>query len=210
MTYYNAACFKYALLSIAVLLMIDNYDSFTFNLVHYFESLGQEVCVYRNNEITIEEIAALKPSYLVISPGPCDPDKAGISLAAIEAFAGKIPLLGVCLGHQAIAQHFGATVKKAKKVMHGKTSHIMHTGEGLFNGLNNPLEVTRYHSLIVEKETLSNDFIITGWSTDPNGEFEEIMALEHKHLPIMSVQFHPESVLTEQGHQLLNNFLTRY
>ena len=190
--------------------MIDNYDSFTFNLVHYFESLGQEVVVRRNDEITIDEIAALAPKYLVISPGPCDPDKAGVSLAAIKAFAGKVPILGVCLGHQAIAQYFGARVQKAKQVMHGKTSMIHHVSTGLFEQLNNPLQVTRYHSLIVDAESLTDDFEITAWSTDEEGNMEEIMAIAHKTLPIASVQFHPESVLTEQGHKLLNNFLALY
>lgn len=189
--------------------MIDNYDSFTFNLVHYFQALGQEVKVFRNDEITIETIESLKPQYIVISPGPCDPDKAGISLEVIKHFAGSVPLLGVCLGHQAIAQHFGATVEKAQIAMHGKTSLIQHTETGLFNGLNQPLEVTRYHSLIVNKASLPDKLAITAWTTDSNGGFEEIMALQHKTLPISSVQFHPESILTEQGHALLNNFLNR-
>lgn len=190
--------------------MIDNYDSFTFNLVHYFRALGQEVKVVRNDEVSIADIQAMSPEYIVISPGPCDPDKAGISLEAIEAFAGKIPLLGVCLGHQAIAQAFGATVKKAKKVMHGKTSEITHNDQGMFNGLENPLVVTRYHSLIVDKETLCDDFEITAWTTAENDDFDEIMAMRHKKLAIESVQFHPESVLTELGNQLLKNFLSRY
>ncbi len=190
--------------------MIDNYDSFTFNLVHYFQSLGQEVKVIRNDEMTVEEIALLAPDYLVVSPGPCNPDKAGISLAAIGHFAGKIPILGVCLGHQAIAQHFGATVEKAKKVMHGKTSHIQHCQAGLFSSLNLPLEVTRYHSLIVNKQSLPKELKITAWTTNETDEFEEIMALEHRHLPIASVQFHPESILTEQGLALLKNFLAQY
>ncbi len=190
--------------------MIDNYDSFTFNLVHYFQSLGQEVVVARNDEITLAEIEQLAPKYLVISPGPCDPDQAGISLDVIKHFAGKIPLLGVCLGHQAIAQHFGAIVTKAHQVMHGKTSIIKHNGQGLFSTLNEPLEVTRYHSLIVDKNTLPNELSITAWSTDQEGIFDEIMGLEHKTLAIASVQFHPESILTEQGHALLNNFLNYY
>ncbi|WP_286264842.1 anthranilate synthase component II [Thalassotalea atypica] len=193
-----------------MLLMIDNYDSFTFNLVHYFQSLGQEVVVARNDEITLAEIEQLAPKYLVISPGPCDPDQAGISLDVIKHFAGKIPLLGVCLGHQAIAQHFGAIVTKAHQVMHGKTSIIKHNGQGLFSTLNEPLEVTRYHSLIVDKNTLPNELSITAWSTDQEGIFDEIMGLEHKTLAIASVQFHPESILTEQGHALLNNFLNYY
>lgn len=190
--------------------MIDNYDSFTFNLVHYFKAIGQNVEVHRNDEITLAEISAKKPNYLVISPGPCNPDKAGISLAVIEKFAGVIPILGVCLGHQCIAQHFGAKVIKAKKVMHGKTSNISHRQQGVFNGLPTPLEVTRYHSLIVDQNTLPQELAITAWSTNEKQEFEEIMALEHKSLPIASVQFHPESILTQQGHQLLKNFLTMY
>jgi anthranilate synthase/aminodeoxychorismate synthase-like glutamine amidotransferase len=188
--------------------MIDNYDSFTFNLVHYFQSLHQEVKVCRNDQITIEEIKVLAPQYIVISPGPCDPDSAGISLAVIEHFAGKIPLLGVCLGHQCIAQHYGAVVEKASKVMHGKTSSISHNNTGVFENLNNPLTVTRYHSLVVNKNTLPEELTVTAWSHD--NDSEEIMALSHKKHPIDSVQFHPESVLTEQGHELLKNFITLY
>jgi len=193
-----------------VLLMIDNYDSFTYNLVHYFESLGQNVEVYRNDEISLEEIARKNPEFIVISPGPCDPNKAGISLSAIKYFAGKIPLLGVCLGHQCIAQIFGATVEKAAKVMHGKTSKITHNNEGLFQGLKNPLEVTRYHSLIVNAKTLPKELSITAWTQNEQGEQDEIMAMQHQTLAISSVQFHPESILTEQGHALLKNFLTQY
>jgi anthranilate synthase/aminodeoxychorismate synthase-like glutamine amidotransferase len=188
--------------------MIDNYDSFTFNLVHYFQALGQDVEVYRHDEITIDEISKRNPQYIVISPGPCAPDNAGISLDVITEFAGKIPLLGVCLGHQCIAQHFGAKVEKAKKLMHGKTSLIEHKQTNLFQGIEMPLQVTRYHSLIVNKNSLPDMLEITAWSTDIRGEFDEIMALQHKTLPIMSVQFHPESVLTMQGEALLNNFLT--
>jgi len=190
--------------------MIDNYDSFTFNLVHYFQALGQEVVVYRNDEICIEEIEALKPQYIVISPGPCDPDTAGISLEVVDKFAGKVPLLGVCLGHQCIAQHFGATVEKAKKVMHGKTSKIIHNEQGLFSKLNQPLQVTRYHSLIVNKQSLPTDLNMTAWSQNEQGDVDEIMALEHKTLPISSVQFHPESILTEQGQNLLANFIKQF
>lgn len=190
--------------------MIDNYDSFTFNLVHYFQALGQEVKVFRHNEISLNEIEDLKPEYLVISPGPCDPDSAGISLSVVEHFAGKIPLLGVCLGHQCIAQHFGAKVIKAKKLMHGKTCAITHNGSGLFQQLKQPLQVTRYHSLIVEETSLSDNFMITAWSLDEQGNKEEIMAIQHKNLAICSVQFHPESILTEQGQLLLQNFLTMY
>ncbi len=190
--------------------MIDNYDSFTFNLVHYFQTLGQQVEVYRNDQITLAEIEQLKPQYIVISPGPCDPNSAGISLAVVEHFAGKTPLLGVCLGHQCIAQHFGATVEKAKKVMHGKTSMIQHNDQGLFSQLNNPLQVTRYHSLIVNKQTLPKSLKVTAWTTNTLGEYDEIMAMQHQNLPIVSVQFHPEAILTEQGHALLNNFITQY
>jgi len=187
--------------------MIDNYDSFTFNLVHYFRALGQKVSVERNDQITIADIAEMSPEYIVISPGPCSPDEAGLSLAIIENFAGKIPILGVCLGHQCIAQHYGATVEKARKVMHGKTSQINHDEIGLFKQLNNPLTVTRYHSLIVNKNTLPDCLTVTAWSEDENGLQDEIMALTHKTLPIVSVQFHPESILTEQGDVLLKNFI---
>lgn len=190
--------------------MIDNYDSFTFNLVHYFESLKQQVSVFRNDQITIDDIKRLAPQYIVISPGPCDPDKAGISLDIIKHFSGKIPILGVCLGHQCIAQFFGANVIKAKQVMHGKTSHVFHQEKSLFSKLNQPLNVTRYHSLIVDKHSLPTTLAITAWTENQLGEVDEIMALEHKELPLASVQFHPESVLTEQGHQLLKNFLSQY
>jgi anthranilate synthase/aminodeoxychorismate synthase-like glutamine amidotransferase len=188
--------------------MIDNYDSFTFNLVHYFQTLGQEVLVRRNDQITLEEITTLAPQYLVISPGPCDPDSAGLSLDIIKTFAGKIPLLGVCLGHQCIAQHFGAKIKRAKQVMHGKTSHIQHQEKGLFNQLDNPLQVARYHSLIVDKNSLPTVLEISAWTVTQDNKLDEIMALQHTSLPIVSVQFHPEAILTNQGHQLLANFLT--
>jgi len=190
--------------------MIDNYDSFTFNLVHYFQALGQEVMVYRNDEISLTEIEQLSPQYIVISPGPCDPESAGISLAVIKKFTGKIPLLGVCLGHQCIAQHYGAIIEKAKQVMHGKTCAILHSGQGLFNQLPMPLQVTRYHSLIVNKQSLPNELVVTAWSLDQNNEPDEIMALQHKSLPVCSVQFHPESILTEQGQALLANFIQKY
>ena len=190
--------------------MIDNYDSFTFNLVHYFQALGQEVKVVRNDEISLDEISTLAPQYIVISPGPCDPDAAGLSLAIIERFKGKIAILGVCLGHQCIAQHFGAKVIKAKQVMHGKTSAISHNQQGLFKSLKQPLTVTRYHSLIVDKNSLSDDFIVSAWSLDEQGNHDEIMALQHKTLALCSVQFHPESILTEQGQALLENFLMMY
>lgn len=193
-----------------MLLMIDNYDSFTYNLVHYFQAIGQEVVVCRNDEITLEDIEKMTPKYLVISPGPCDPDAAGISLEVVREFAGKLPILGVCLGHQAIAQHFGANVQKARKVMHGKTSLIKHNNKGLFAELENPLQVTRYHSLIVDKDSLPDELVITAWSETPQGDIDEIMALEHNSLPIASVQFHPESILTKQGHELLKNFIHLY
>lgn len=190
--------------------MIDNYDSFTFNLVHYFQSLGQDVRVFRNDEITLAEIEALNPDYLVISPGPCSPNEAGISLSAIEYFAGKTPILGVCLGHQCFAQVFGAKVKRAEQVMHGKNSLVSHTGVNLFSGLNQPLDVTRYHSLVVDPSSLPEDIEITAWTEKGNGDFDHIMALSHRHLPIVSVQFHPESVLTDQGLDLLNNFISQF
>ncbi|MCJ8352237.1 aminodeoxychorismate/anthranilate synthase component II [Moritella sp.] len=190
-----------------MLLIIDNYDSFTFNLFQYFSELGQDVVVKRNDEISLAQIASLSPDYLVISPGPCTPSDAGISLSVIQQFAGKIPILGVCLGHQSIAQVFGANVIKAKKVMHGKTSKIRHKGKGVFTGLKDPLTVTRYHSLIVETSTLNDEFEITAWTEINDGEFDEIMAFKHKELALEGVQFHPESILTEQGKELLNNFL---
>ena len=190
--------------------MIDNYDSFTFNLVHYFQALGQDVAVHRNDQITLAQIAQMSPQYIVISPGPNEPDNAGISLAVIETFIGIIPILGVCLGHQCIAQHFGGKVTRARKMMHGKTSDIQHAGSGLFSQLNNPLRVTRYHSLIVEPESLPEELAVTAWSYDSAGKRDEIMALQHKTLPIAGVQFHPESILTEQGDALLKNFLTGY
>lgn len=189
-----------------MLLMIDNYDSFTFNLVQYFQTLGQDILVKRNDEISIEEITALNPSHLIISPGPCSPNEAGISLAAIKHFAGKLPILGVCLGHQAIAQVFGAKVIRAQRVMHGKTSQISHNDKGLFKGLNQPLTVTRYHSLLVDQ--IPEGFELDAWFDDPiHGR--EIMGMSHHTLPIFSVQFHPEAILTEQGHELLANFLAQ-
>ncbi|MBD1387956.1 aminodeoxychorismate/anthranilate synthase component II [Neiella sp. HB171785] len=190
-----------------MLLMIDNYDSFTYNLVQYFQKLQQEVVVKRNDEVDIESVAALNPGYLVISPGPCSPNEAGQSLALVKHFAGKIPLLGVCLGHQTIGQVFGASVVKASKVMHGKTSLIEHAGTDLFQGLPNPLRVTRYHSLLLEPESMPAELEVTAWLDDPMTKQRQIMALRHRELPVFGVQFHPESVLTEQGHALLNNFL---
>ena len=190
--------------------MIDNYDSFTFNLVHYFKALGQEVAVYRNDQITLTDIEQLAPKVIVISPGPGEPNDAGLSLSIIQKFLGVIPILGVCLGHQCIAQHFGAKIIKAKKLMHGKTSKIVHNNLGLFKALNNPLEVARYHSLIVDRSSLPDELEISAWSLDANGNFEEIMALQHKTLAIASVQFHPEAILTEQGQRLLKNYLDQF
>ncbi|MDE1185604.1 aminodeoxychorismate synthase component II [Erwiniaceae bacterium L1_54_6] len=189
-----------------MLLLIDNYDSFTWNLYQYFCQLGADVRVVRNDAITLDEMDALPLSHLVISPGPCTPDQSGISLAAIRHFAGRLPILGVCLGHQAIAQAYGAQVVRARQVMHGKTSAIRHNDSGVFRGLNNPLTVTRYHSLIVARDSLPDAFEVTAWSLR-EGEPDEIMGFRHKTLPLEGVQFHPESILSEQGHQLLANFL---
>lgn len=193
-----------------MLLMIDNYDSFTYNLVQYLGELGQDVQVYRNDEIDLKKIAALKPEKIVISPGPCTPNEAGISLALINEFAGKIPLLGVCLGHQSIGQAFGGRIIKAKTLMHGKTSLIHHTNTGVFKDLPNPYTATRYHSLVIERETIPDCLEITAWTQDVNGEFGEIMGVKHKTLAVEGVQFHPESILTEHGHALLDNFLKAY
>lgn len=186
-----------------MLLMIDNYDSFTFNIVQYFEQLGEQVQVHRNDRITLDEIEALGPQRLVISPGPCSPEEAGISVAAIRRFAGKVPILGVCLGHQSIGYAFGGRVQRSVSLMHGKTSPIIHNGQELFAGLPNPFLATRYHSLIVDRPTLPECLEVTAWVE--NGE---IMGLRHKELPIWGVQFHPESILTECGMDLLKNFLT--
>jgi anthranilate synthase component 2 len=185
-----------------MLLMIDNYDSFTYNIVQYFGELGEDVQVFRNDRITIDEIENLAPDRLVISPGPCSPEEAGISVAAIRHFAGKIPLLGVCLGHQSIGAAFGGRVVRSVSLMHGKTSPIHHDGRGLFAGLANPFNATRYHSLVVERSTLPETLAVTAWVE--NGE---IMGLAHKELPVWGVQFHPESILTEGGMQVLRNFL---
>ncbi|MCS2162060.1 aminodeoxychorismate synthase component 2 [Scandinavium sp. H11S7] len=187
-----------------MILLIDNYDSFTWNLYQYFCELGAEVRVRRNDDITLDEIARLSPAKIVISPGPCTPDESGISLEVIRRYAGKTPILGVCLGHQAIAQVFGATIVRAAKVMHGKTSPVTHTGTGVFAGLNNPLTVTRYHSLVIDPPTLPAEFEITALS-----ETGEIMGIRHREWDLEGVQFHPESILSEQGHQLLKNFLKR-
>ena len=187
--------------------MIDNYDSFTYNLVQYFGELGQEVVVYRNDEISINEIESLNPNYIVISPGPCTPNEAGISLELIKKFAGKFPILGVCLGFQAIVQSFGGNIIGAQKIMHGKVSPVHHTSKSLFKGLKNPLNATRYHSLVAEKTTLPDCFEVTAWTNTESGDMEEIMGVRHNSYPIEGVQFHPESILTEHGHQMLNTFL---
>lgn len=188
-----------------MIFMIDNYDSFTYNLVQYLGALGEELIVKRNDEITIEEIEKLNPDFLMISPGPCSPDEAGISMSAIEHFAGKIPIFGVCLGHQSIAQVFGGEVVRAERLMHGKTSQIFHDGKTIFTNVPNPFTATRYHSLIVKKETLPSCFDISAWT-----EEGEIMAIRHKTLPIEGVQFHPESIMTSHGMQLLKNFIETY
>lgn len=190
-----------------MLLMIDNYDSFTYNLVQYFGELGEEVRVFRNDEITLEQIAELAPSRLVVSPGPCTPTEAGISIAAIERFAGQIPILGVCLGHQSIGQLYGGEVVRARQVMHGKTSPVYHANQGVFRDLNNPLVSTRYHSLVVRAEALPECLEVTAWTQHADGSRDEIMGLRHKTLAVEGVQFHPESILSEQGHALLKNFL---
>lgn len=185
-----------------MLLMIDNYDSFTYNLVQYLGELGEEVQVYRNDEITLEQIEALQPARIVVSPGPCTPNEAGVSVAAIQKFAGKIPILGVCLGHQSIGQAFGGKIVHAQQLMHGKVSEIRHKSAGVFRGLPNPLTATRYHSLVIDKQSLPDCLDVTAWTDDG-----EIMGVRHKELAIEGVQFHPESILTEKGHELLGNFL---
>ena len=188
-----------------MLLMIDNYDSFTYNLVQYLGELGEDVRVYRNDQITVEEIAQLQPGHIVISPGPCTPNEAGVSVDTVKRFGGKIPLLGVCLGHQSIGQAYGGRIVHAKRIMHGKTSMIHHTAEGVFVGLPNPFEATRYHSLVIERESLPACLELTAWTDDG-----EIMGIRHKELSVEGVQFHPESILTEHGHQLLENFLKQH
>lgn len=190
-----------------MLLMIDNYDSFTWNLVQYFAELGAEVKVVRNDEYTVPELLAMQPARVVISPGPCTPNEAGVSLAAIQAFAGLVPILGVCLGHQSIGQVFGGQVVRAAQPMHGKTSPVYHHDQGVFTGLNNPLTATRYHSLVVAPESLPDELVMTAWTQTEQGELEAIMGIQHRTLNIEGVQFHPESILTEQGHALLANFL---
>ena len=190
-----------------MLLMIDNYDSFTYNLVQYLGELGAEVRVVRNDEVPVEALDDLAPERIVVSPGPCTPNEAGISLATLERFAGKLPVLGVCLGHQSLGQAFGGEVVRAREPMHGKTSPVYHNGEGVCAGLPNPCTVTRYHSLVVKRETLPECLEITAWTQHPDGSMDEIMGLRHREFMIEGVQFHPESILTEHGHDLLANFL---
>jgi len=193
-----------------MILMIDNYDSFTYNLVQYFGELGATIKVVRNDEITLEEIAALAPEKIVISPGPCTPNEAGVSIDTIKTFAGKIPLLGVCLGHQSIGQAFGGKVIRAPFVMHGKTSPVYHNNSGVFKNLKNPFQATRYHSLVIEKESIPDCLEITAWTQNDDGSMAEIMGVKHKTLALEGVQFHPESILTEHGHDMLRNFLSAY
>jgi anthranilate synthase component 2 len=188
-----------------MLLMIDNYDSFTYNLVQYFGELGADVKVFRNDEITLEQLVLMKPAQLVISPGPCTPTEAGISVPVIRELAGKIPILGVCLGHQSIGAAFGGRIVHAKRLMHGKTSPVYHEGQGVFRGLPNPVTCTRYHSLAIERESLPDELEVTAWTDDG-----EIMGVRHKRLAVEGVQFHPESILTEHGHALLKNFLEQH
>ena len=190
-----------------MLLMIDNYDSFTYNLVQYFGELKAEVKVVRNDQVSIADIEAMAPDQLVISPGPCTPNEAGISMEAIRHFAGKLPILGVCLGHQSIGQVFGGKVVHANAIMHGKTSMIVHTGQGVFTGLPSPFEATRYHSLVIEKDSVPDCLEITAWTETEDGAMDEIMGVRHRDYAIEGVQFHPESILTQHGHQLLRNFL---
>ncbi len=190
-----------------MLVMIDNYDSFTYNVVQYLQELGADVRVFRNDQITLDELEALAPERLVISPGPCTPNEAGISMDAIRHFAGRIPILGICLGHQSIGQVFGGRIIRAKRVMHGKTSDIWHTNTGVFTGLSNPFTATRYHSLVIDPETLPDCLEVTAWTCNPDGSREEIMGVRHREMPIEGVQFHPESILTQHGHDLLANFL---
>lgn len=192
-----------------MILMIDNYDSFTYNVVQYLGEIGVEVAVHRNDEITLDEIEAMAPEKIVISPGPCTPNEAGVSLAVIEKFAGKIPLLGICLGHQSIGQAFGGDIVRAGKVMHGKVSAMHHKNTGVFSGLSNPFNATRYHSLVIDKNTLPDCLEITAWTETESGEMEEIMGVRHKTLDVEGVQFHPESILSEHGHDLLRNFVER-
>ncbi len=193
-----------------MLLLIDNYDSFTWNLAQYFGELGEDVEVFRNDAIDVQGIETLAPDYIVISPGPCTPNEAGISLDVIKKFAGRVPLLGVCLGHQAIAQMLGGRILRADRVMHGKTSPVFHRDCGVFTGLENPLTATRYHSLVVDPDTLPEALEVTAWTETEAGEREAIMGLRHKQWALEGVQFHPESILTRQGHELLGNFLRQH
>ena len=190
-----------------MLLMIDNYDSFTYNLVQYLGELGVEVRVCRNDEISLPDVAGLHPERIVISPGPCTPAEAGISVPLIKEYAGRVPILGVCLGHQSIGQAFGGRIVKARAVMHGKTSPIYHKDAGVFSGLDMPFQATRYHSLVVDWTSLPAELEVTAWTTTPEGEADEIMGIRHRQLPVQGVQFHPESILTRHGHELLRNFL---
>ena len=190
-----------------MLLMIDNYDSFTYNLVQYFGELGVEVQVFRNDQISVAQMEKLNPEQIVISPGPCTPNEAGVSVEAIKNFAGKKPILGVCLGHQSIGQAFGGKIVHAGAIMHGKTSMIRHKGIGVFRDISNPFEATRYHSLVIEKQSLPECLEVTAWTETEAGELDEIMGVRHKEHPIEGMQFHPESILTEHGHKLLQNFL---
>lgn len=190
-----------------MLLMIDNYDSFTYNVVQYLLELGADVRVVRNDELTVAEMVSLNPARVVISPGPCTPDRAGASMAAIERFAGEVPLLGICLGHQGIGQVFGARIVRAGKIMHGKTSAIHHSNRGVFANLRSPFEATRYHSLVIDKESLPECLELTAWTQTDDGDIDEIMGVRHRSLAVEGVQFHPESILTEHGHDLLRNFL---
>jgi anthranilate synthase component 2 len=190
-----------------MMIMIDNYDSFTYNLVQYLGELGADVQVHRNDQISLAQIEQLKPERIMISPGPCTPNEAGVSMEVIRHFAGKLPILGVCLGHQSIGQVFGGKVVHARQIMHGKTSMIHHTGQGVFKGLDNPYEATRYHSLVIEKDSLPDCLEVTAWTQHEDGSFDEIMGVRHKEMAIEGVQFHPESILTQHGHELLKNFL---
>lgn len=190
-----------------MILMIDNYDSFTYNLVQYLGELKADVHVHRNDQITVDQIADMAPEKIIISPGPCDPDLAGVSLATIERFKGQIPILGVCLGHQCIGQAFGGKIVRAGRIMHGKTSPVYHTDSGVFRGLSLPFTATRYHSLVIEQESLPDCLEVTAWTQNDDGSREEIMGVRHKTLPIEGVQFHPESLVSQHGHDLLNNFL---
>ncbi|MFD2113830.1 anthranilate synthase component II [Thiorhodococcus fuscus] len=190
-----------------MLLMIDNYDSFTYNLVQYFGELGAEVRVVRNDEMSVEQVVALQAERIVISPGPCTPNEAGISVPLIRTMAGRVPILGVCLGHQSIGQAFGGHIVKASEVMHGKTSKVYHTDQGVFSGLSNPFEATRYHSLVIDPERLPDCLEVTAWTQTPDGEREAIMGVRHRELAVQGVQFHPESILTEHGHAMLRNFI---